>query len=195
MAAIPDISETIEIGQVSTALAGNNNDRGNLFGKRLSAPTSNVLIAIVTDALDWTYDSYPTADGLRETANYLLWLCGRYRSQALELMGRGSGGTVVPGGGGSGAGGSLPLPLDWIVSGTATSTAPLATGDSTITLDGTGGLPDYRGYNIDFFRGGQPQYTTDPGDGSTFYYWSRVSGLFIIYGSAQAGEPMRISPI
>lgn len=195
MAAIPTIAETIEIGDVSIYLAANDNDRGNLFGKRLAAPASPVTIAIVTDALRWELESDPTEDTLRQVANYLLWLCGRYRLIALAAIGNAQrGGTVVPGGG-SGGSATLPNPLDWIVSATATSAAPLATGESTVTLDGTNGFPDFRGYNIDFFRGGQPQYTTDPGNGSTWYYWSKASGLFIIYGEAQADEQMRISPI
>jgi len=128
----------------------------------------------------------------RGTSNYLLWLCGRYRLQAQAAIdgGAGGGGTVIPGGSTS-----LPLPLDWIVSATATSTAPLATAESTVTLNGQNGFPDFRGYNIDFYRGGQPQYTTNPGDGTTYYYWNRVSGVFIIYGAAQVSEQMRISPI
>jgi len=192
MSALLTIPETIEIGDVSIYLAGNDNSKGSLFGKRLASPTSPVLIAIVTDALRWEYDTYPTDETLRGTANYLLWLCGRYRlsAQAAISGGGSGGGTVIPGGTSA-----MPAALDWIVSATATSTAPLATGESTVTFDGTGGFPDLRGYNMDFFRSGQPQYTTDPGGGQTYYYWNKVSGLFIIYGSAQVGEQMRISPI
>ena len=51
MAALPTIAETIEIGDVSIYLSGNDNSRGSLFGNRLANPTSNVLIAIVTDAI------------------------------------------------------------------------------------------------------------------------------------------------
>lgn len=195
MAAIPTIAETIDIGDASVFLSGNDNSKGSLFGKRLASPTSPVLIAIVTDAIRWEYDTYPTDETLRGSCNYLLWLCGRYRLEAQAAISGGGGGTVIPGGGGSGGTGTMPNPLDWIVSDTISSAAPLGRGDSTVTLDGTLGNVDFRGYNIDFFRGGQPQYTTDPQDGSTWYYWNRVSGLFIIYGEAQEGEPMRISPI
>lgn len=196
MADLISISGTVEIGDASIYLAANNNAAGSLFGNRLANPTSAVLIAIVTDALRWQLEGDPTDTTLRDTSNYLLWLCGRYRLQAQEAIARSGGGsgsgggTVIPGGSTS-----LPLPLDWIVSATATSTAPLATAESTVTLNGQNGFPDFRGYNMDFFRGGQPQYTTNPGDGTTYYYWNKVSGVFIIYGAAQVSEQMRISPI
>lgn len=189
MAALPTITETIEIGDVSIYLAGNDNAAGSLFGPRIAKPTSPVTIAIVTDALRWENESDPTESTLRQVANYLIWLCGRYRLSAEAAISGGRGGTVVPGGSTT-----LASPIDWIVSATATALAPLATGESTVTLDGTNGFPDLRGYNVDFYRGGQPQYTTDPGNGSTYYYWNKVSGLFICYGNALVDEQMRISP-
>ena len=73
MAALPTILETIEIGDVSIYLAGNDNSKGALFGKRLASPTSPVLIAIVTDAIRWEYETDPTDDTLRGSCNYLLW--------------------------------------------------------------------------------------------------------------------------
>jgi hypothetical protein len=193
MAVLTTISGTVEIGDVSIYLAANDNSKGSLFSPRLASPTSPVLIAIVTDALRWQLEGDPTDDTLRGTSNYLLWLCGRYRlaAQAAISGGGGGGGSVVPGGGSASV-----VPLDWIVSATATVYAPLATGESTVTFDGTNGMRDLRGLEMEYTRGGQTQYTTDPGDGTSFYYWNKVSGVFIIYAAAAIeGERMRISPI
>jgi hypothetical protein len=64
----------------------------------------------------------------------------------------------------------------------------LATNDTSATLTA------FIGYNIDFFRGGISQYTTDPGNGGTYYTWDRTTGLFTLYnGAAGEGEQMRIS--
>lgn len=104
MAALPTISETENIGDISTYLSGNNNAKGSLFGPRLGTPVSPVLIAMVTDALRWGNDGgAEDAISLRGTANYLIWLCGRYALQARNILGITSGGgSVTPGGGGSG---------------------------------------------------------------------------------------------
>lgn len=105
MAALPTIDETVDIGDISTYLSGNDNAKGNLFGPKLAAPKSPVLIAMVTDALRWGNDGGAQTDAsLRAVANYLIWLCGRYALQARNILGITSGGgAVTPGGGGSSA--------------------------------------------------------------------------------------------
>ncbi|MGL5130960.1 MAG: hypothetical protein ACRC78_00460, partial [Planktothrix sp.] len=176
-----------------TYLAGNNNSAGQLFGPRLSAPGSMVSIAMVTDGLRWANDGGAQTDAsLRSTANYLIWLCGIYGQQAEYISQGAGGGTVIPG--------SVPTldPIDWVVGATASGTAPLANGQYTVTLDGTGGMPDLRGYNIDFFKGGFLQYTTNPGDGSNYYTWSKVTGVFTLFPNAPGAvtdDQLRISPI
>ncbi len=186
----PTISETITYGRISTYLVGNNNSNGNLFGGRLSAPGSMVSIAMITDALAWGQNSQSTQN-VRSMANYLIWLIGMFGQQAQVISGGGGGGHIIPP-----PPTSLPQPIDWRVSGTASATAPLATGETSVVLDGTGGMPDLRGYNVDFFRNNTIQHTTDAGDGSTYYSWNRISGLFtLINGAAQSTELMRISPI
>jgi hypothetical protein len=107
MAVLPTIAETVTIGDISTYLSGNDNARGSLFGPRLGTPVSPVLIALVTDALRWgNTGGAIDAEDLRSSANYLIWLCGKYALQARSIMGIVSGGgvTVTPGGGGAGEG-------------------------------------------------------------------------------------------
>lgn len=187
---IATISEAIERGQISIYLSANENSRGNLFGRKIAAPKSPVTIAMVTDALNWGSSSQSEQD-VRQMGNYLIWLVGKYGQQAQYIIDSSSGGgSVIPGGGIT-----VAFALDWRVGASASPTAPLAIGQTVVTFDGSGGMPDLRGYNIDFFRGGVVQYTTDPGDGSTYYSWNRYSGLFIVSAAAQLGEPMRITPI
>lgn len=96
--AIATISETIELGRISTYLAANNVANGALFGAR-KAPVSPVTIAIVTDALDWGYTGgAQTEQSLREVANYGIWLFGMYGQQAQAISGGGGSVIPVPGG-------------------------------------------------------------------------------------------------
>jgi hypothetical protein len=101
LAVLPTISETISIGRISTYKAANDNAEGALFGKRLASPTSPVTIAMVTDALEWGNDGGAQTDTVRQVANYLIWLCGKYALQARAILNITSGGgSVTPSSGG-----------------------------------------------------------------------------------------------
>lgn len=192
MSTILSIASIINVGRASTYLSANYTSKGSLFGGRVIKPTPPIQIAMVTDGLEWgNTGGAETSASLRLTANYLYWLCGRFQLEAQDVLDDAGGGSISP----SPNTGALPYPIDWIVSGTASSTAPLANGETTVTLNGSGGMPDLRNYNIDYTRGGQPQYTTNPGDGSTYYSWYRTTGVFTISTAAYTGEPMRITPI
>lgn len=97
MAALPTISETIDIADLSLGYCANYNSDGALYGARL-APRSPVTIAIVTDALRWANDGgAESVTDLREIANYLIWLIGRFGMEAkATISGGGGGGSVVP---------------------------------------------------------------------------------------------------
>jgi len=101
MAALPTIPTTIEYAKLATALCGNDNAEGALWGKRLTAPSSPITQSIVTDALEWGYDGGAvSATTLRAMANYLVWLTSPYFLTAKSIITGGSGGgSVVPGGG------------------------------------------------------------------------------------------------
>ena len=134
MSAIPTIAEAISYGDVSVYLAANDNSDGALYGKRLAAPRSPITIAYVTDALRWQYDGSPADTTLRRTANYLIWLCGKYGAQANAIInGTSGGGTVNP----PSSGGLVsPVPItgsdfanatDWNGAGVGFSIAPTYT--------------------------------------------------------------------
>lgn len=133
----------------------------------------------------------PDSDILYTISNWLFSLEGIYGLQA-QFRDGGSGGSVTPV---TPSSTSLVQPLDWIIAATSSSTAPLADQESSVTLNGTNGMPNLIGYNIDFIRGAMTQYTTDPGDGSTYYSWNRNTGEFVLLGGAsQLGERFRIYP-
>jgi len=184
MAILLTIGQIIEIGDVSVYLASNENSRGSLFGKRLASPFSPVEIAMYTDALRFgNEDDGDDVDNtvlLRQTANYVLWCCGKYGQQARNIIGGSGGGTVQPSGSGT-----RPTPLDFIVS--ATSIIP--TGSSSLVI------PSYLGWNLQFDRNGITQNTTDVGDGSSYYTWTRATATFIASVALQEGELVRLTPV
>ena len=196
MATILSISDTIELGKVSTYLGLNYVDKSALFGGAVIKPTPPNLITMSWYALEWGLDGDSGAQtdaSLRQTGNYCYWIYGRFQLEAQRVInGAGGGSSVIP----TPSGSSLPNPYDWIVSAITTADAPLKEDDTTVTLDGTNGTRDFRGYNIEFYRGGQPDYTTNPQDGSVYYSWNRTTGVFtLLNGAAQLGEPMRITPV
>jgi len=180
MAALLSISEIIEIGDVSIYLSSNNNSLGALFGKRMASPISPVEIDVVTDALRWGLEGDSTDDTLRGTANYLLWMCGKYGQQAQYIISGAGGGTVVPG-----QSVTRPEPLDFIVS----ASSVIVTGATGATLSA------FIGWNLQFLRGGIGQNTTDVGDGSSYYGWDRTTGALTISPALQESELIRITPV
>ena len=158
----------------------------------------HIKLYVERKSVEW-YNSQadPDADILYTISNWLFALEGIWGLKAQFIDG-GSGGQVAPVV--PADTGSSPDDIDWLVSGTASQYAPLADGENFVILNGTGGMPDLRGYNINYFRGGVTQNITPLGDGSTYYSWNRSTGLLQLYGSApangaaQSGELMRITP-
>jgi len=180
MAALPTIAQTIDYADLAIGLCVNYNAKGVLFGKRLSAPASPVTQTIVNDALRWAYEGGAVdADTLREMANYVVWLTSPFFLTAKNTISGGSGGgTVVP------SSTTRPRPLDFQVS--ASSIIP--TGGTGLTITA------FIGWNLDFDRGGISQYTTNIGDGSSYYSWDRDTGTFGCYPAAAEGEQFRLTP-
>jgi len=179
MSALPTIQEAIDIGEVSIYLADNDNASGALWGKRLNSPYSPVQIAACTDALLWQYEGDSTDETLRGTANYLIWMCGKYGLQAQYIISGSGGGTVVP------SANTRPSRLDFVVS----STSIIATGGSGLTI------PQFVGWNLMFSRGGVEQSTVDIGDGSSYFSWNRDTGTFSCSPAAGAGEQFILTPV
>ncbi len=191
MPTLLSIEDIVEIGDVSGPLSALYTTKKALFNSSVIKPKPPIQITIITDALRWANEGgAETAANQRLVANYLYWMCGLFQLEAQNIISGPGGGSVVP----TPSGGSLPNPYDWEV---GVGTSPMETGDTTVTLDGTNGTQDFRGYNIEFVRNNVPQYTTPPVDGfSTYYSWNRVTGVFaVLNGAAQPTEQFRITPI
>lgn len=177
MSFLPTIPETISIGDGTTYLMANDEALGALFGKRLIKQSSPAFIAIVTDALRWEYDSLPSNDTLRGTANYLIWLSGAYGLEARGLTGGGSVIPITPGAG-------IPDPIRFYVDA---GTSPIIAGGSTLSI------PTFIGYNVNFFRNGFEQPTID--NGQPYYTWNKTTGIFTCYGVANLDDYFSINVI
>jgi len=142
----------------------------------------HIKLYVERKSVEW-YNSQATqdADILYQISNWLFALEGIHGLKAQYISNSGGGiiSTITRVSG--------VEPLDFIVSGASI----IATGESTVSLVAYGFL----GYNIELTRGGITQFTTDPGDGTTYYSWNRTSGtLILINGAAQLGEQIRIFP-
>lgn len=167
--------EIINIAKISEYLAQVDVAKGAMFGQRVTPLTPKILYT-ERKAVEWMYDLDPTNPTLALTGPYLYSLCRGYNLRAQAISG--SGGSISP----VDPSVTSPEALDFIVDGSS----PIATGESSKIF------PQFIGYNLDFFRNGIAQNTTDVG--ASFYTWDRDSGLFTCFPAAQATELFRLSP-
>lgn len=176
--AIPTIPQTISRGDISIYLAANNNSSGALYGARLS-PTSAITIAIVTDALRWgNAGGAQTQQSLREVANYLIWLTGKYGQQAEYILNGSGGGSVIPI-----SPTTPPPPLYFYVD----DTTPVKAGESLVIF------AQFIGYELQFVRGNLTQMQASNGF-DTYYSWDKITGTFQCFGPASTSEPFALLP-
>lgn len=182
------VPEKIIIAELSQYISLNVISKSGLVGggEDLNLPRK---LYTVRKSIERIYDTDPTNSTLFGTSNMMLALCGKY--QFIALAKQNSGGSVVP----ISPDGASPNDLDFIVS----ASSYIATGQSSVTFDGTGGMPDLRGYNVDFARNGTVQYTTPQAGSAQYYAWNNVTGLFQLLpagalGQASEGESFRIMP-
>lgn len=176
---MPTIAEIIDIYPKAQYLATKDIQKRGLDGGGVDV-TLPQKIYNIGKSVQRIYDDDPTDTTLTQTANFLYALCGKYGLQA-QVISQNAGHIAA-----ITTTSSLPLPLDFIISGSSI----IATGETSKTFT------SFIGYNLSFDRGGQPQYTTDPGDGSTYFSWNRTTGEFaLLNGAAQVDERFRITPI
>ena len=150
------------------------NEKSGLFagGNDLTLPRK---LYMVRKNLSFLYSKSAADERVLPLTNYLFWLCGKYAAVAQSMSGNG----------GSIAGVVLPTDLevlDFVVS----STSIIPTGESTLTIE------EFKGFNIEFARGGVVQYQTD--NQGSYFSWNKVTGEFICFPAADENEPFRISP-
>lgn len=199
------IPEIIELGDISVPLSANYKSNGSLFGTRFVF-TAPVTIAVVTDALRWQYEAFPTIGqnlatesedalitqgydnivisesantAVRGVANYLYWLCGKFALEGQYLITGTGGGTVIPINPGAN-----PNPIEFEVD----ATSYMINGQSTITI------PSFIGYNLLFVRNNVPQSIVDMGGGSSYFSWNKITGTFICSPAATTGELFQLYP-
>lgn len=184
MATPYNIPTIIGVADVCQYLAQNAIFKSALFRKPPFTPLLPQIIYVENDSLRYLYEADPTNESLDEVANYVWSLCV-YTLQGYNIYSSGNGGTIVP----IVPGNVMPQPYDFFVS----ASSFIADGISSITIT------LFIGYNIEFYRNGIIQYTTNDGQ-STYYSWDRTTGLFTISvaasgdGTPATSEHFRISP-
>lgn len=88
------ISTIVEIGHISGYLAENALAKGKIFGGFLD-PRLPKMIYCETAAVDYINQHDPTNPTLRQTANYLLSICGRFGLQAQGILSGSTGGSTI----------------------------------------------------------------------------------------------------
>lgn len=181
---MPLVSEIVNLYEIAQYLASNDIDDKGLYGGGVNIELPQ-KIRNIGRSVKRIYEADPNDDTLQSTANFLWTLCGIYGKKAsVVVQDAGTISSIITPTAG------LPIPIDFIVG----VGEYMEDGDSELLLDGTNGNPDFRGYNLSFDRGGQPQYTTNPGGGSSYFSWNRTTGLFTCYPNAATGEPFRLEP-
>lgn len=175
---MPTVARILELADVSCMLANNRTAKGALFGQAVD-PKLPITIYMVYKVLKTVYDKDPEYTGVRVVADYLYELIVKYAFKSAAIVDNNTGGQIAPP-----SGVTVPNPYDFEVS----DSSFIATGESSVTIS------QFIGYNVNFSRNGVMQNTTNLGDGSTYYSWNLVTGLFTIYGAATAGELFRIMP-
>lgn len=172
------INDIISEGKISTYLCANDTSLGSMYGPRLD-PNLYRLIYIEMRSLEWANEQSGTYTNIDFVANYNIALYGRYYLKAKSILAGGSGGTIVPI-----SPTTAPSPIEFIVSGSSY----IPTGATTKTIS------SFTGYNLLFVRNNIPQSTVDVGNDSSFYTWSRTTGILTISPAAIETELFQLIP-
>ena len=114
---------------------------------------------------------------VRQVANYLYWLCGKFALEGQYILTGTGGGTVVPVNPVE-----TPNPIEFEV----TATSFMIDGQSSIAIT------SYIGYNLLFVRNNIPQSIVNMGN--SHFTWDKTIGLFTCYGAASSGELFQLYP-
>lgn len=172
------ISDIITDAKISLYLASVDVQKSTLFPRPVNRQSPEVIYTELK-SVEWAYSQNPNYQNIRETANYLYWLTGQYNLRAKYIRNGGGGGIPVkpinptP---------TYPLRIVFIVS----NSSFIPSGGNTLSI------PQFIGYDILFNRNGTMQSPID--NGSTYYTWDKVNGIFVCIGAASAGETFDISP-
>lgn len=172
------VAQKLNIASICEYIISNAIKKGGLDGSGIDLLLPQKIYNIRT-TIQYLYGLNPADTSLESTTNYLYAMCGKYALAAQVVNNQA--GTIA---GVSGAA-SAPNPYDFIVS----ASSFIVTGATTKTITA------FIGYNIEFVRASIPQYTTNPGDGSTYYSFDKNTGIFTLSVAAGVDERFRISAV
>lgn len=152
-------------------------DKGGLYGNGIDLELPTKIYNIRT-TIQTQYEKDPSDSTLEATTNYLYGMC-MFNLRAQQISG--GGGIVAPT-----TGVNYPSPYQFTVAASG-----------TFMVDGQTSqiITSFIGYNLLFIRGNIAQSTVDQGGGSSYYGWSKNTGVFTIYPAAVTGELFQVFPV
>lgn len=172
------VLEKLNIGAVSESLSLIDITKSGLYGGGVDLDLPNKIYCI-RKSIQWLYDLDNTDATLFDTTNYLIALCGKYYLEANNIIAGGGGSPVVP---------VVPTGMETFLEFEVNDSSPIPTDGDTYIFNTA--PYDWRGLEVQFNRGNQPQGRLN--FGSTYYSWDKINGTFQIFGAAIAGEDLMI---
>lgn len=174
------ITDIIQWAKISQPLARFNGKKQR--GENGGSPEVNLDIQIYNARkdLEYSYEQEPTSDTTFAIGQYVLSLIDVYLFQAQSTTG--GGGSITPV-----TPGASPDPYDFEVASTASTNAPIKSGDTSVTLT------RFIGYNILFIRGNITQSVVN--QGAVYYSWNKNNGLFSLLGPAPSNGAAQLSEL
>lgn len=171
------VAQKITIADISEYLIVNAIKKGGLFASGIDIELPN-KIRNIKDSIEYQYNINPSDTTLVSTSNYLYALCGKFGLAAQQVM-------LISGTVSGIVATTSPTPYQFTVDA---STSFIIDGQSAKTVTA------FIGYNLIFIRNGVNQLTVNDGSGS-YYSWTKATGSFICYPSANTSEIFGLFPI
>ena len=172
------VPQIIRIAKISQYLCLVDISKSGLYagGTDLELPHK---LRMVREDIEYQYAINLSNSTLETTSEFLYALCGKYALYAQSIIFNPS--TIS-----NTASQSSPIPYQFEVDA-----------NTSFIIDGQASkkITSFKGYNLIFVRNGVTQYTTDIGDGSSYYSWSKSTGNFVCYPTATTGELFGLFPI
>lgn len=169
------VAEKIAIAKLSQFLCANDIEKKGLYGGGIDLLLPRKIYCVRKN-VEWLYSLSGTDQTLISTSNYLYALCAPYNQKAINMLNI-TGGNISP---------VNPVdalaPYDFEV----TTTSFIIDGQSVKSI------PEFRGRNLLFVRGGVTQSATNIG--GNYFNWNKNTGILTIYGPAQLGEILQLYP-
>lgn len=157
----------LQYAQISQYLASN--DQANQLAFKGGVVNNNLAqqIYMARNAVQWAYDYYPGTQQETATALYMYSLCGKYISQAQQIIGNAGGIIINPATGGRST--LVAIDIQFVIGVTG---SPMTAGDTVLTLN----YNYIQDGSIDVFLGGVllPQSQTDQISYTIVYSTSNV---------------------